>query len=601
MITVMNCTDLSMLVPPRSGSSRRPVAGRALCMVLLALLLLGAAGCSNDKPAVSREGDKKVHDYCYKSDNVARAVVKQLEAARVLDPGALPRSEAQRMVRPSVKSDVYLRWNLATYDAPTWSASADLLSYVVSRAVRKAGATLAPPMSAADTFVFTIGFSDRNLRGLAESLEVVRLVVPVRLGDEVGTAADSSANIAHDDGVSVPAGVDAISAENDIASGTYQDLVGGEESDMSEKYVPKEEPLAGIEPGQASRARARLAIVIDDLGNGVAGTEQLFRIEAPLTVAVLPDGKRAKSEATAAAERGFAVLLHQPMEPHDPAKRPGGGAIMTGMSEERIRQVLAANIAAVPNAVGVNNHMGSKVTEDRDAMITIMNEVFSRGLFFFDSRTTPNSAAPRVARDMGAPLLENARFLDHIADDEEYVVDQIRAAARIALSRGSAAVIGHVRPTTVRALARMIPELTAAGVQLVRLDELMPPDWKSTVAKLRKPTAEPTAEVPAGPTAESSVRPPAIPSAVPPAVPSAQPQPQPQPQLSGAAAPPQETMDIPGPAAVPVEPDQAAPPIQAQPVPASEAEVEAGSAAQPLPDDGQDHDSGTQGEAEGRD
>jgi len=567
-------------------------------MVLLALLLMGAAGCSNDKPAVSREGDKKVHDYCDKSDAAARAVVKQLEAAGVLDPGALPRSEAQRMIRPSAKSDVYLRWNLATYDAPIWSASADLLSYVVSRAVRKAGATLAPPMSAADTFVFTIGLSDRNLRGLAESLEVVRLVVPVRLGDEVGKAADSSANIAHDAGVSVPAGVGAISAENDIASGTYQDLVGGEKSDMSEEYVPKEEPLAGIEPGQASRARARLAIVIDDLGNGVAGTEQLFRIEAPLTVAVLPDGKRARSEATTAGERGFAVLLHQPMEPHDPAKRPGGGAIMTGMSEEKIRQVLAANIAAVPNAVGVNNHMGSRVTEDRDAMITIMNEVFSRGLFFFDSRTTPNSAAPRAARDMGAPLLENARFLDHIAD-EEYVVDQIRAAARIALSRGSAAVIGHVRPTTVRALARMIPELTAAGVQLVRLDELMPSDWKSTVAKLRKPTAEPATEAHAGPTAESSVRPPAVPSAQP----QPQPQAQPQPQLSGAAAPPQETMDIPGPAAVPVEPDQAAPPIQAQPVPASEAEaeVEAGSAAQPLPDDGQDHDSGTQGEAEGRD
>ena len=141
---------------------------------------------------------------------------------------------------------------------------------------------------------------------------------------------------------------------------------------------------------------------------------------------------------------------------------------MADMSQEEIRRVLAANLAAVPYVIGVSNHMGSKVTENRDAMNTIMDVVFSRGLFFFDSRTTPDSAAPRVARDMGAPLLENARFLDHIAD-ETYVVDQIRAAARIALSRGSAAVIGHVRPTTVRALARMIPELEAAGVQLVRL------------------------------------------------------------------------------------------------------------------------------------
>lgn len=570
MITVMNCTDLSMLVPPRSGSSRRRVAGRALCVVLLALVLLGAAGCSNDKPAVSREGDKKIHDYCDKSDAVARAVVRQLEAAGVLNPGALPRSGAQRMIRPSARGDVYLRWNLATYDAPIWSASADLLSYVVSRAVRKAGATLAPPISAPDAFVFTIGLSDRNLRGLAESLEVVRLVVPVRPDDEIPKAADLSESITHDASASVPAGTGAIPAENDVDSGIYQDLVGDEKSGMSGEYVPKEEPLAAIEPGQALRARARLAIVIDDLGNGVTGTEQLFRIEAPITVAVLPDGKRAKSEATTAGERGFAVLLHQPMEPHDPAKRPGGGAIVTGMSEEQIRQALAKNMAAVPNAVGVSNHMGSKVTEDQAAMITIMSEVFSRGLFFFDSKTTPNSAAPRVARDMGAPLLENARFLDHIAD-EEYVVDQIRAAARIALSRGSAAAIGHVRPTTVRALTRMIPELAAAGIQLVRLDELMPSDWKATVAKLRRPTAElpaePPAEVHAGPTAESHAGQTAKPT----------------------VKPPDE------PPAIPAEIGQEAEPIQVQSAPASEVGPESG--VRPLPDHGHDHDSGAQNEA----
>ena len=593
MNTAMNYTDSSAPAPGRRGPLPRLVPARALCVALVALFLLGAAGCSNDKPAVVREGDKKIHDYCDKSDAAARAVVKQLEAAGVLSPGALPRSGAQTMIRPSAKGDVYLRWNLATYDAPMWCANVDLLSYVVGRAVRKAGATLGSPMSASDTLIFTIGFSDRSFRGSAGSLEIVRLVVPVRLGDEVRNAADSPASIAHDAIASAPAGIGVIPVENDSGSPVYQDLVGGEKPSQSEEYAPKEEPLAAIQPGQAPRARARLAIVIDDLGNGVAGTEQLFRIEVPLTVAILPDGKRAKSEATAAGERGFAVLLHQPMEPHDPAKRPGGGAIMTGMSEAQIRQALARNIAAVPNAIGVNNHMGSKVTEDRAAMVTIMSEVFSRGLFFFDSRTTPNSAAPRVARDMGAPLLENAHFLDHVAD-ETYVVDQIRAAARIALSRGSAAVIGHVRPTTVRALARMIPELAAAGVQLVRLDELMPSDWKSTVAKLRRPTVEPTAEMHAGPTAEPTAEPNAEPTAEPTVKPPQQPAAGPSVESSGqpprgdAAVQPQEKADSPAPAA-PAEPAQeVAAPIQMQPVPAGEAEPEP--AVQPLPDDGQDHD-----------
>jgi polysaccharide deacetylase 2 family uncharacterized protein YibQ len=541
MIGLINST--TSLIP----AARRNA--RFLCMglVLAVMLAVMTAGCSNDKPTVSRESGKMIHDYCDKSDAAAGAVVRQLEAAGVLDPGARPRSAPQRIVRPSTRGDVYLRWNLATYDAPLWSASADLLSYVVSRAVRKAEGTLASPTTISDTFVFTIGFSDRNLRGLAESLEVVRLVVPVRLADEGRQADDPSWDAGDGANLSVPAVAGDISVVHEDDPDVYQDLVGVEKPGKPEEYVPKEEPLAAAGPRQASGVRAKLAIVIDDLGNGVAGTEQLFQLKVPLTVAVLPDGRRAGSEATTAGERGFAVLLHQPMEPHDPAKRPGGGAIMADMSQEEIRRVLAANLAAVPYVIGVSNHMGSKVTENRDAMNTIMDEVFSRGLFFFDSRTTPDSAAPRVARDMGAPLLENARFLDHIAD-ETYVVDQIRAAARIALSRGSAAVIGHVRPTTVRALARMIPELEAAGVQLVRLDELMPAGWKSTVVKLRRPTEEPTA----GASLESSA--------------------QPQPQSGGAAASPQETTDSPALAPVPTETGhEAAAPTEAQPVPAGDA------------------------------
>lgn len=544
------------------GSPHHPVLARMLCVGLVMLLMLAAitAGCSNDKPTVSRESGKMIYDYCEKSDAASKAVVKQLEVAGVLNPSAPPRAEAQRIIRRSTMGDAYLRWNLTTYDAPSWSASADLLSCVVSRAVRKAGATVALPADTSGALVFAIGFSDRRLKEMGESLEVIRLVVPVGPAGEIAEGADPSWVIGYDTSASVPAdagdgtrhGTGAVTAASESNSEVYQDLVGGEKPGGSEEYVPKEEPLTTTVPGQVSRARAKLAIVIDDLGSGVAGTEQLFQVKAPLTVAVLPDGRRARSEATTAAERGFAVLLHQPMEPHDPAKRPGGGAIMTGMSEDEIRRILAANLAAVPNVVGISNHMGSKITEDRDAMSTIMDETFSHGLFFFDSRTTPNSAAPRVARDMGAPLLENARFLDHVAD-EAYVVDQIRAAARIALSRGLAAVIGHVRPTTVRALVRMIPELEAAGVQLVRLDELMPAGWKSTIANLQ-PTAAP------------------------------------------AQAPPQEATDSPAPAAAPVEAGQEAAPTQVQPVPAGEGQPP--SVVPPIPSAGQDDCRGDQAEVE---
>ncbi|MGI6132365.1 MAG: hypothetical protein ACOYES_10900, partial [Bacillota bacterium] len=98
--------------------ARRNARVRCIGLGLALVLAVMSAGCSDNKPTVSRESGKMIHDYCDKSDAAARAVVEQLEAAGVLDPGTLPRSGAQRMIRPSAKGDVYLRWNLATYDAP---------------------------------------------------------------------------------------------------------------------------------------------------------------------------------------------------------------------------------------------------------------------------------------------------------------------------------------------------------------------------------------------------------------------------------------------------------------------------------------------------
>lgn len=566
------------MMTSRGISQPSPTKARAaltLLLVVTAVLTVVAAGCGSDKPAVSHEGGKTIHDYCDKSDAVAKAVVKELETAGVVDPGIQPRPGVQRNIRPSGKGDVYMRWTVATYDAPQWSGTLDLLTYVVSRAAGKAGATVASQAEAPSAVIYTISFSDRSLKGLTDSLETVRLVVPFESGNALVGSSGSQTTL--------PTSVASASSMTEIAPRVvYQDMVGGDQPSEPEKHVPKEAPLPGAESGSAARAGARLAIVIDDLGNGAAGTEQLFQIDAPLTVAVLPEGSRATAEATRAGRHGFAVLLHQPMEPHDPAKRPGRGAIMVGMGEDEIKEVLSANLAIVPNAMGVNNHMGSKVTEDRDAMSAIMYELFSRGLFFFDSRTTPDSAAPQVARDMGAPLIENARFLDHIAD-EDYVVDQIRAAARLAMSRGTAAVIGHVRPATMRALARMIPELAAAGVQLVRLDELMPSDWKTTLARLRKPTSEPAVASPvepapqpaAHPAAESAAAESSAPPAGPPAGPSAGPPAEPP------AGPPAQ------PSVQPQLPEEPPAPQPSEPVPA----------AQPAPDVEQDHSHETRVEA----
>ena len=236
--------------------------------------------------------------------------------------------------------------------------------------------------------------------------------------------------------------------------------------------LPVEQVGEPLEPG--SLAGAKLAIIIDDLGGAVTATPELMQLRAPLTVAIMPGVGHAEEEARAAAESGFAVLLHQPMEPLDGSVSPGPGAITVGMTPDEIRSVLQYNLSKVPGAVGVNNHMGSKVTEDSEIMEVVLHEVFARGLFFIDSRTSSNSVVADVAEAMGASVLENSTFLDGV-NTEEYVIEQIRSAAKKAHLLGQAVAIGHVRPATIRALKRMIPELEKAGVTLVTVDQIAPP------------------------------------------------------------------------------------------------------------------------------
>ena len=72
-------------------------------------------------------------------------------------------------------------------------------------------------------------------------------------------------------------------------------------------------------------------------------------------------------------------------------ENPGPGALTETMNEDEIRDATRHALDAVPGAVGVNNHMGSAFSEDRDAMSAVLGVVRKRGLFFLDSRTSAAS------------------------------------------------------------------------------------------------------------------------------------------------------------------------------------------------------------------
>ncbi len=224
---------------------------------------------------------------------------------------------------------------------------------------------------------------------------------------------------------------------------------------------------------------ATVALVIDDLGRSVADVERIEALGVPVTYAVLPYESRTAQVAAALRRRGEEMILHLPMQPENGAN-PGPGALTVTMSRAELAAATRRAFAAVPGALGMNNHMGSRLTADRTSMDAVLRVVGKRGLYFLDSRTTPESVAYRTARALDVPAAERQVFLDPDPRGDA-VRYQFRRLLALARSRGSGIAIGHPHPETLRVLEQEVPQALARGYRFVPVSYLV--DRSSVAAK----------------------------------------------------------------------------------------------------------------------
>lgn len=235
---------------------------------------------------------------------------------------------------------------------------------------------------------------------------------------------------------------------------------------------PRPAPTASVPARErtAAPARARIAIVIDDLGNDREALERIARWPFAVGGAVLPGLPGSADAARRLAASGKEVLLHLPMEPDGyPLVQPGPGVILRSDDDEKIAHTLIDDLASVPGAVGVNNHMGSAATADPRVMRAVVRVLAERGLFLLDSRTSEATVARRVADEAALPAVSRRVFLDAIpkAAAIERAYRELLTTAR---REGEAIAIGHPHPATLDLLERELPRLE--GVRLVRVSEL---------------------------------------------------------------------------------------------------------------------------------
>ena len=215
------------------------------------------------------------------------------------------------------------------------------------------------------------------------------------------------------------------------------------------------------------RGRARVVIVIDDLGLDRSAVRRLAAIPGPLTLSFLPYAPEVAAQAAMMRAAGHELLVHLPMQPKG-GNDPGPMALAERLPRAEFDRRLEWNLSRFEAYVGVNNHMGSRLTEDPRAMRRVMRALRAHGLLFLDSRTTPGTVAEREAVAVGLPHAARDVFLDN-EQDAGAVRTQLAKLERLAKRHGRAVAIGHPHRETLDAIGEWIPAAKRRGLVLVPL------------------------------------------------------------------------------------------------------------------------------------
>jgi polysaccharide deacetylase 2 family uncharacterized protein YibQ len=245
-------------------------------------------------------------------------------------------------------------------------------------------------------------------------------------------------------------------------------IEGGEDEKLSLLFScarPVPEKKEEVIPPPAGNL---VAIIIDDMGNSLEVLQEILDLNTPLTISVLPYSRYAEETARLAYDNGLEVMLHLPGESlnHLEGNNNTEGIILSGMKEGEIRASVEDSLARVPFAKGVNNHMGSKITQEELSMRPILDLLKERDLFFLDSRTTSQSIAYDLAMKMGLRSAYRNVFLDSTVG-VDFSKQKMIELFRLSQKKGSSVGIGHPFPETLQALKENIHLLEKYDVRPV--------------------------------------------------------------------------------------------------------------------------------------
>jgi polysaccharide deacetylase 2 family uncharacterized protein YibQ len=205
--------------------------------------------------------------------------------------------------------------------------------------------------------------------------------------------------------------------------------------------------------------RPKIALIVDDLGYDAGLALAFMKVDLPMSCSVLPAATFTRRIVREASKKKRELILHLPMQPKNyPAVDPGPGALLLSMDEAEIRKTLDQDLRDIPGAQGVNNHMGSSFTENREKMLIVLRELKRRNLFYVDSRTTRGTVGFELAKTLDLPVGKRSVFLDNDLAPRAISI-QMERLMSMAKQRGAAIGIGHPHRETLEVLNQYVSKL----------------------------------------------------------------------------------------------------------------------------------------------
>ncbi len=214
-------------------------------------------------------------------------------------------------------------------------------------------------------------------------------------------------------------------------------------------------PEPALSPSPVIIPDRGIALIMDDVGYDLYALRRILNLSVPVAISVLPGAPFASESASLSHQQGQTVMLHLPMEPLVPKyqKRMTNTFLRVDMSESELRQIFLRDLEKIPYVEGVNNHMGSRLTELEHPMKWVMQLCREKGLFFVDSRTSSASVAADLASSMGVAWASRRYFLDHQLDEQ--AMEQAWNNARACAEKGyRCIVIAHPHEKTISFLEK---------------------------------------------------------------------------------------------------------------------------------------------------